>query len=142
MAEVLSVGMSRLARPAGDRSGLGKVTIVALSVLLVVTMAVSMTTGASGASLWTMLRGWFGPITEEQREFLGTIKENAARQGDLFSNIFDVYALKARSMLVLNSRKWGYDEAAHATKSSVPIDRCLVLRKGAVRWRRPAIDWG
>jgi hypothetical protein len=56
--------------------------------------------------------------------------------------IDDVYALKARSMLVLNSRKWGYAEDAHAAKSSVPIDRCLVLRKGVVRWRRPAIDWG
>ena len=57
-----------MARPAGDRSGLGKVTIAVLCVLLVVTVAVSMTTGASGASAWTMLRGWFGlaPTSEVQ----------------------------------------------------------------------------
>jgi tRNA G10 N-methylase Trm11 len=53
----------------------------------------------------------------------------------------DVYALNARSMLVLNSRKWDYDADEHAQRSSVLIDRCLVLRKGEIRWRRPAIDW-
>ena len=53
----------------------------------------------------------------------------------------DVYKLGARSMLVLNSRKWGYDGNGHAEKSSVLIDRCLVLRKGEIDWRRPTIDW-
>ena len=53
----------------------------------------------------------------------------------------DVYKLGARSMLVLNSRKWGYDGNGHAEKSSVLIDRCLVLRKGEIDWRWPAIDW-
>jgi hypothetical protein len=55
--------------------------------------------------------------------------------------IDDVYNLNGRSMLVLNSLKWGYSEDAHAERSSVPIDRCLVLRKGAIRWRWPEIDW-
>jgi signal transduction histidine kinase len=50
---------------------------------------------AIGGTTEGLLRGWFGPINEEQREFLVTIKENVSRQGDLFSNIFDVYALKA-----------------------------------------------
>jgi len=50
---------------------------------------------AIGGTTEGLLRGWFGPINDEQREFLVTIKENASRQGDLFSNIFDVYALKA-----------------------------------------------
>ncbi|HJZ45820.1 MAG TPA: HAMP domain-containing sensor histidine kinase [Roseiflexaceae bacterium] len=50
---------------------------------------------AIGGTTEGLLRGWFGPITDEQREFLGMIKENAARQGDLLSNIFDVYVLKA-----------------------------------------------
>jgi hypothetical protein len=55
--------------------------------------------------------------------------------------IDDVYKLNARSMLVLNSRKWGYDDTGHEAKSSVLIDRCLVLRKGEIRWRSPQIDW-
>jgi len=55
--------------------------------------------------------------------------------------IDDVYKLGARSMLVLNSRKWGYDGNGHAEKSSVLIDRCLVLRKGNIDWRWPAIAW-
>jgi len=50
---------------------------------------------AIGGTTEGLLRGWFGPINAEQREFLVTIKDNASRQGDLFSNIFDVYALKA-----------------------------------------------
>jgi PAS domain S-box-containing protein len=50
---------------------------------------------AIGGTTEGLLRGWFGPINDEQREFLVTIKENVSRQGDLFSNIFDVYALKA-----------------------------------------------
>ena len=45
---------------------------------------------AIGGTTEGLLRGWFGPINDEQREFLVTIKENAARQGDLFSNIVDV----------------------------------------------------
>ena len=44
-------------------------------------------------------------------------------------------------MLVLNRRKWGYEREAHAAKSSVLIDRCLVLRKGEINWRRPEIEW-
>lgn len=55
--------------------------------------------------------------------------------------IDDVYQLKARSMLVLNRIKWGYEEAAHADRSSVLIDRCLVLKKGRVEWRWPTISW-
>jgi signal transduction histidine kinase len=53
---------------------------------------------AIGGTTEGLLRGWFGPVSEEQREFLVTIKENASRQGDLFSNIFDVYALKANQI--------------------------------------------
>jgi tRNA G10 N-methylase Trm11 len=55
--------------------------------------------------------------------------------------IDDVYKLNARSMLVLNSLKWGYSEADHGARSSVLIDRCLVLRKGRIGWRWPEIDW-
>jgi signal transduction histidine kinase len=57
---------------------------------------------AIGGTTEGLLRGWFGPISDEQREFLVTIKENASRQGDLFSNIFDVYALKA-NLIELNA---------------------------------------
>jgi hypothetical protein len=70
------------------------------------------------------------------------LAEEAAKVGfDVECVIDDVYELNARSMLVLNSLKWGYSEGAHAEKSSVPIDRCLVLRKGRIRWRWPEIDW-
>ena len=70
------------------------------------------------------------------------IAEEALAVGfDASCVIDDVYKLNARSMLVLNSLKWGYDEAAHEAKSSVLIDRCLVLKKGSIRWRWPDIDW-
>lgn len=49
-------------RAEGDRSGLGRITVIALAGLLVVTMAISMTTGASGASAWTIVRSWFGLV--------------------------------------------------------------------------------
>jgi iron complex transport system permease protein len=44
----------------GDRSHLGRRSVVVLAILLVVTMVLSMTTGASGVSIWTITRGWFG----------------------------------------------------------------------------------
>jgi DNA methylase len=70
------------------------------------------------------------------------IAEEAVQVGfDVECVIDDVYELGARSMLVLNSRKWGYERDAHAEKSSVLIDRCLVLRKGELRWRTPDIAW-
>ena len=70
------------------------------------------------------------------------IAEEAAGAGFAVDCVIDdVYKLNARSMLVLNSRKWGYDETGHEAKSSVLIDRCLVLRKGEIHWRRPEIDW-
>jgi len=47
-------------RIEGDRSHLGRAAIIVLAILLVVMMLVSMTTGASGASAWTVIRGWFG----------------------------------------------------------------------------------
>ena len=50
----------RAARPAGDRSALGRLAIVVLAVLLLVTMVISMTTGASGASALNLISSWFG----------------------------------------------------------------------------------
>jgi two-component system sensor histidine kinase ResE len=67
---------------------------------------------AIGGTTEGLLRGWFGPITAEQREFLVTIKENAARQGDLFSNIFDVYALKA-NLIQLNAERLHIEGLIH-----------------------------
>jgi hypothetical protein len=70
------------------------------------------------------------------------IAEEAVKVGfELECIVDDVYKLNARSMLVLNSLKWGYTEQSHDEKSSVLIDRCLVLRKGSVHWRWPDIDW-
>jgi signal transduction histidine kinase len=67
---------------------------------------------AIGGTTEGLLRGWFGPINDEQREFLVTIKENASRQGDLFSNIFDVYALKA-NRIELNAERLHIEGLLH-----------------------------
>ncbi len=40
-----------------------------------------------------LLRGWFGPLTDDQREYAGLIKENSQFQAGLFSQIHDAYAL-------------------------------------------------
>lgn len=70
------------------------------------------------------------------------IAEEAVKSGfEVECVIDDVYKLNARSMLVLNRLKWGYSEGEHEDKSSVLIDRCLVLKKGEVKWRWPEIDW-
>ncbi len=55
--------------------------------------------------------------------------------------INDTYALNNRSMLVYNSLKWSYGADEHATKSSVLIDRCLVLTKGTIHWRNCPTTW-
>ena len=55
---------------AGDRSNLGRFAIVVLSVLLLIMMAVSMTTGASGASAWTIVAGWFGAAPDHAEQAL------------------------------------------------------------------------
>jgi signal transduction histidine kinase len=67
---------------------------------------------AIGGTTEGLLRGWFGPVNDEQREFLVTIKENASRQGDLFSNIFDVYALKA-NRIELNAERLHIEGLIH-----------------------------
>jgi iron complex transport system permease protein len=53
-------------RADGDRSGLGRAAIVVLSGVLLAAMAISMTTGASGASVWTIVGGWFGLVPESE----------------------------------------------------------------------------
>lgn len=55
--------------------------------------------------------------------------------------INDTYALHNRSMLVYNSLKWSYGADEHITKSSVLIDRCLILTKGRIQWRNRPIAW-
>lgn len=40
-----------------------------------------------------LIRGWFGPITPEQHEFVAMIKENAGYQAVLFNQLHDAYAL-------------------------------------------------
>ena len=49
----------RAQRLAGDRSALGQLSVVVLAVLLLITIAVSMTTGASGASALNLIGSWF-----------------------------------------------------------------------------------
>lgn len=48
---------------------------------------------AIGGAAEGLIRGWFGPLNDEQREFAGMIKENANHQGVLFATIYDAYAL-------------------------------------------------
>ncbi|WP_108396187.1 FecCD family ABC transporter permease [Devosia submarina] len=64
MAQVLTEGRIRTARLAGDRSGLGQVTLAVLTLLLLLAMAISMTTGASGASIWTWMQGVLGLLPQ------------------------------------------------------------------------------
>jgi len=61
MSSVMTMaGIIRQRREAGDRSHLGRAAVLVLAVVLVLAMVLSMTTGASGASAWTILKGWLG----------------------------------------------------------------------------------
>lgn len=57
-------------RVDGDRGHLGRSAIAVLAILLMVTMTVSMTTGASGASAWTIIVGWFGMVPDHAEQAL------------------------------------------------------------------------
>ncbi len=48
---------------------------------------------AIGGAAEGLMRGWFGPLNDEQLEFATMIKENASHQGALFSLIYDAYTL-------------------------------------------------
>jgi DNA modification methylase len=70
------------------------------------------------------------------------IAEEAREEGfEVESIINDTYKLHNRPMLVFNSLKWEYDAKEHSEKSSVLIDRILVLRKGAVNANSFRVDW-
>lgn len=59
------------------------------------------------------------------------IGEEAEKAGfEVESILNDTYKLHNRPMLVFNSLKWEYDAAEHKERSSVLIDRILILRKG------------
>ena len=70
MAQVLTAGRVRSARAAGDRSRLGQMTLAVLALLLLLAMAISMTTGASGASLWTFLGSSLGLVPQAELDAL------------------------------------------------------------------------
>jgi DNA modification methylase len=55
--------------------------------------------------------------------------------------INDTYKLHNRPMLVFNSLKWEYDAHEHSERSSVLIDRILLLRKGRVGANSFRVDW-
>ncbi|HTM77515.1 MAG TPA: iron chelate uptake ABC transporter family permease subunit [Devosia sp.] len=57
-------------RPAGDRSALGQLSIAVLVLLLLATMILSMTTGASGASALNLVGSWFGSAAAEPAALL------------------------------------------------------------------------
>jgi hypothetical protein len=60
---------------------------------------------------------------------------------DIEGIINDTYKLHNRPMLVFNSLKWEYDADEHSQRSSVLIDRILVLRKGAAATNSFRVDW-
>ncbi len=72
MASAMTMSRTSLAadRPDGDRSRLGRVAILVLAMLLVAMMVISMTTGASGASAWTIIGGWFGVVPDHAEQLL------------------------------------------------------------------------
>jgi hypothetical protein len=55
--------------------------------------------------------------------------------------INDTYKLHNRPMLVFNSIKWEYNAEEHSERSSVLIDRILLLRKGRVATNSFRVDW-
>lgn len=70
------------------------------------------------------------------------ISEEAREEGfDVECIINDTYKLHNRPMLVFNSLKWEYEPKEHSERSSVLIDRILVLRKGSVRANSFRVDW-
>jgi iron complex transport system permease protein len=66
-------GVAHQRRAEGDRSHLGRTAIGVLVALLVLAMVLSMTTGASGASAWSIVKSWLGmaPASDldAQRDF-------------------------------------------------------------------------
>lgn len=70
MAQVLTAGRIRTATAEGDRSRLGQWTLAVLSLLLLLAMAISMTTGASGASLWTFLGSALGLVPSGEADWM------------------------------------------------------------------------
>ena len=70
------------------------------------------------------------------------IAEEAQEEGfEVECIINDTYKLHNRPMLVFNSLKWEYDAHEHSERSSVLIDRILVLRKGVVSANAFRVDW-
>jgi hypothetical protein len=70
------------------------------------------------------------------------IAEEATQEGfEVEGIINDTYKLHNRPMLVFNSLKWEYSPDQHGEKSSVLIDRILVLRKGQPRSHSFRVDW-
>jgi hypothetical protein len=70
------------------------------------------------------------------------IAEEARAEGfEVESIINDTYKLHNRPMLVFNSLKWEYDAREHGERSSVLIDRILVLRKGSIATNAFRVDW-
>jgi signal transduction histidine kinase len=47
-----------------------------------------------------LMRGWFGPLNDDQREFAALIKANADHQGELFSHLYDAYALSTHAIQI------------------------------------------
>jgi signal transduction histidine kinase len=67
---------------------------------------------AIGGAAEGLLRGWFGPLADEQREFVEMIKDNAGRQGDLFNSLFDVYTL-VEGLVPLQSERMHAEGVVH-----------------------------
>lgn len=71
------------------------------------------------------------------------IGEEAREAGfEVESILNDTYKLNNRPLLVFNALKWEYDASEHKERSSVLIDRILILRKGRrLRTNDFRVDW-
>jgi|SRR5215217_279696 len=71
MASIMTLPASgTLTRPEGDRSHIGRLTVIGLVFALLAAMVLSMTTGASGASALNLLGSWLGLVPADDPALL------------------------------------------------------------------------
>lgn len=61
---------------------------------------------------------------------------------DVYGVVEDAYNIDNRGYVIFNQLKYDYSEDEMDEKAKVPIDRCLILRKGYPEMvNEPEIDW-
>lgn len=82
-----------------------------------------------------------GPEIHNTAQYIA--KEAVEHTGfDVHEVIEDDYNVNNRGYVVFNQMKYGYDPDEKGEKSKIPIDRCLVLKKGNLDLSKgPEINW-